>query len=133
MIRLIASAVLSVLANALALVVSAQILPGMALGVSGFVVAVLIFTVAAVLVEPLLRQMALRNAPALLGSSALVATLASLVVTAIVSDSLRIDSALDWVLATVLVWAIGLIARLLLPLVIFRKILGRASDRDQRR
>lgn len=133
MIRLAASAVVSLLANALALVVAAQVLDGMALDVAGFVVAVLVFTVVAVLIEPLLRQMALKNAPALLGSSALIATLVSLLVTALVSDGLRIDGAGTWILATVLVWAVGLACRLLLPLVIFKQVLAGRAGRDAAR
>jgi hypothetical protein len=74
------------------------------------------------------RQVALRNATALLGSSALIATLVSLVVTVIVSDGLRISGAVTWVLATVLVWVIALVTRLLLPVVIFKRLLSGARD-----
>lgn len=128
MIRLVATAVVSFLANAIALVVAAQILPDMALDVSGFLIAVGIFTLAAVLVEPLTRQVAIKSAPALLGSTALVATIVSLVTTAVLSDGLRISGLTTWVLATVIVWAVALAARLLLPLVIFKKVLAQRSS-----
>lgn len=127
MIRLAASATIALLADAVALIVTSLLLEDMALDVTGFVIAVLIFTGVGVLIEPLLRQIAVKNVPALLGSSSLIATLVSLVVTAIVSDGLRISGALTWVLATVLVWLIGLGGRLLLPLVLFKKVLARAS------
>ncbi len=125
MIRLAASAVVALLADTVALVVASLVLDDMTLDVTGLVVAVLVFTVVGVLVEPLLRQMAVRNAPALLGSSSLIATLASLIVATVVSDGLRISGALTWVLATVLVWLVALAARFLLPLVIFKKVLAR--------
>lgn len=124
MIRLAASATLALLADALALIVTSLLLEDFSLDVAGFVIALLLFTGVGVLVEPLLRQMAIKNVPALLGSSSLIATLVSLIVTAIVSDGLRISGALTWVLATVLVWLIGLGGRLLLPLVLFKKILA---------
>lgn len=124
MIRLLASAALTLIGNAVALVVAAVVLPGMGLGVGGFVVALLIFTGTAILIEPLLRQTALSRAPAILGSSALIATLVSLLVTAWVGDSLRISGFTTWVLAAVLVWGIALAARLLLPLVLFKQILA---------
>lgn len=127
-IRLVATAVVSLLANAVALVVGALVLDDMALGVGGFVLAVAIFTGVAVLVEPLTRQVALKNAPALIGSTALVATVVSLVVTAVLTDSLRISGMTTWVLATVVVWAVGVAARLLLPLVIFKKALARRES-----
>jgi uncharacterized membrane protein YvlD (DUF360 family) len=127
MIRLVATAVVSLLADAIALIVAAQVLDDMSLDAAGFTIALVLFAVTGLLVEPLLRQIAVRNAPALLGSSALVATLVSLVVTALVTDGLQISGAVTWVLATVLVWAVALAARLLLPLVIFKKILTEPS------
>lgn len=129
MIRLVATGVIALLANAIALVVGAQLLDDMSLDGLSFVIAVLIYTGAAVLAEPLIRSMALKSAPALIGSSSLVATLVSLVVTAIVSDGLRISGGTTWVLATVIVWAMALGARLLLPLVMFKKALANARDR----
>ena len=124
MVRLVAVAVVSLVANAVGLVVAALLLDDMALDAVAFVIAVLIFTGVAVLIEPLIRQMALKSAPALLGSSALVATLISLVVTAAVSDGLSISGLGTWVLATVIVWAVALAARLLLPLIVFKEVLS---------
>ena len=130
MIRLVATAVIALLANAIALVVGAQVLEDMSLDGLGFVIAALIYTGVAVLAEPLIRQMALKNAPALLGSSSLVATLVSLVVTSLVTDGLQISGGTTWVLATVVVWAVALAGRLLLPLVLFKKALSNARDRN---
>lgn len=136
-IRLAASAAVNLMANALAILVAAVLLPDMALGIGGFVIAVVLFTVVAVVVEPLVRQIAIKNAPAILGSSALIATLISLILTSWISsrlldgdDGLRIRGLLTWVLATVIVWLIALIGRLTLPLVIFKKILRQRSDRN---
>jgi putative membrane protein len=124
MIRLVASAVVALLADAIALLVTSQVLDDMALDAGGFVTAVAIFALVSLLVEPLVRQVALRNAPALLGSTALIATLVSLVATAAIGDGLRISGATTWVLATIMVWLVALVARLLLPLVIFKKTLA---------
>ena len=132
MIRLVARTVVNLLANAVALIVAAQILDDMALGVAGFVLAVAIFTLTAVLIEPFLRQVALKNAPAMLGGTALVATLVSLIVTALISDSLSISGFTTWVLATVIVWVVALVARLLLPLVVFKRVLSQRADDDRR-
>lgn len=124
MIRLAARAVISLLANAVGLVVMAQLLSDMSLSVSGFITATLIFTVVAVVTEPLIRQIAIKNLPAILGSSALIATLASLIITAVISDGLRISGIGTWIIASVGVWAVALAANLLLPMVIFKKILS---------
>lgn len=129
MIRLVASAAVSLAASAIALVVAALVLDDMALDGGAFVIAAVVFTGALILVEPLLRQIAIRNAPALLGSSALVATLIALVVTDLVSDGLSISGAVTWVSATVIVWLVALAARFLLPFVIFRRVFAEARDR----
>ncbi len=130
MIRLAARAAISLLANAVGLLVANALLDDMALNVAGFVTAVVIFTVVAVVIEPLIRQMAIKNVPAILGSSALIATLVSLVITSLVAgDGLRISGITTWVLATVVVWAAALAASLLLPLVIFKQVLAEARDR----
>lgn len=128
MMRLLAVAVIAVVSNAIGLIVAATVLDDMRLGVSGLIIAVLIFTGISVLIEPLLRQVAIKSAPALLGSSAIVTVLASLVITTIVSDSLTIRGTLTWVLATVIVWIVALAGRLLLPLMIFKKVLAAARD-----
>jgi hypothetical protein len=129
MIRLVARATLNVLASAVALIVTALLLDDFSLDVDGFIIALLVFTVTGLLIEPLLRQTAVRSAPALLGSTALVSTLISLVVTAIVSDGLRISGLTTWIAATVLVWLIALAARFLLPFIIFRRTFEELRDR----
>ena len=102
MVRLAASAFIAVLGNAVALIVTSLILDDVALDAAGFFIALAVYTVAVLLMQPLVRQVALKNAPALLGSSALVATLVSLIVTVILTDGLRITGAVTWVMATVL-------------------------------
>lgn len=126
---LLARAVISLIANAVALLVADLVLDDVSIGAAGFVIAVVIFTVVSVVIEPLIRQMALRNAPAVLGSTALVATLVSLIVTTLLTDEMSISGGITWVVATVLIWAVALGARLLLPLVIFKRTLAAASER----
>ncbi|MFD6895816.1 phage holin family protein [Rhodococcus sp. NPDC060086] len=129
MIRLLASTVVALIANAIALIVGAWVLPGMTLSSFAFVIAVVIFTVATILLDPLIRQVAMTKTPVLIGSSALISTLLALIVTAIVSDGLRIEGITTWILATVIVWAVALIARLLLPFIVFKKTLAKRAER----
>lgn len=130
MIRLLASAVVSLLSNAVALLVASAVLEDMTLEPLGLVIAAAIFTVVMVLATPLLRQVAVTKASALIGSTALVATLVSLMITAVVSDAMTIDGATTWIAATVLVWVLAVIGRLLLPLVIFREALAHHDERQ---
>lgn len=128
MLRLLAVAVIALLSNAVALIVGAIVLPDMGLGTTGFLLAVIIYTGVAVLIEPLIRQSAMRSSPALLGSTSLVATLISLLVTSLISDSLSISGLVTWLLATVIVWVVALGVRLLLPLIIFKRVLADARN-----
>ena len=128
MIRLLARVVLALLGNAIGLIVAAWILDDMSINGTAFVVAVGIFTLIEVLVQPALQKAALRGSDALAGGSALVATFIALVGTALVSDGLQIDGASTWLYATVIVWLATMLAAWLLPFVLFKRTLERARD-----
>jgi putative membrane protein len=127
MMRLIANVVLALLGNALGLIVADWLLDGVSLDAGGFVLALAIFTVAVVLFQPLVIKMSLKYSRALAGGSALIATLAALIVTVIVSDGLKIDGIGNWIATTVIVWVVSLLGALLLPMVLFKKALGRET------
>ena len=120
-IRLIVTAVLYLVANAVGLIVAATILDDMSLDPAGFIIAVLIFTGVEVLITPLIQKMALRQSSALIGGSALIATLIGLIVTDVLADGMSISGTVTWLLATVIVWAAALIAGLILPAVFLKK------------
>src|SRR4029453_12106954 len=110
MFRLLVSGVIYLVANAIGLLVANALLDDMSVDGSAFVVAVLIFTWVDVLVQPLNTQIPIKNVNALVGSSALIATLIGLIVTVTVSDGLHISGLLTWALATVIVWLAALLA-----------------------
>lgn len=120
MIRLIISFVIQLASNALGLVVAASILDKMELSASAFLVAVAIFSVVYMLMQPFLTQLALSKASALRGGVALVATLIALIVTELVTDGLEITGTATWIEATVIVWLVSLLGVLILPLIFLR-------------
>jgi putative membrane protein len=120
-IRLLLSAVIHLAANAVGLLLAAALLEGMTLSTGAFVIAVAIFTVVQVLVGPMIRQVAVTKANALLGSTALVVTFLGLLVTSLVSDGLRLQGFSTWALGTVIVWLASLIATFLLPLFLVKE------------
>ena len=91
---------------------------------TGFLLALLIFTVVAVIAGPVIRRLADDRAPAAVVVSALLATLVSLVVTQIVSDGLDIDGAFTWVSAAVIVWVVAAVAAFVLSKVVLRDAPG---------
>jgi uncharacterized membrane protein YvlD (DUF360 family) len=72
MVQVLTTILVNLIANALALIVAAAILDDMTLNASGFCIAVLMFTLIEVIIQPLIIQMSMRNARALSGSSALI-------------------------------------------------------------
>ena len=121
MLRILLSVVIRLLANIVGLLVAAAILDDMTVNAKGFIIAVLIFTVVEVVVEPLLRQMALRSAQALMGSISLITTFVGLLVTNLLSTGLHIHGLSTWLFATVIVWLAALLAGLLLPLILVKR------------
>jgi putative membrane protein len=121
MIRLLVSTLIQLAANAVGLLLATVVLDGMTISWGAFVLAVVFFTVVEVVVGPLIRQMAVKKANALLGSTALVVTFLGLLVTNLVSDGLSIEGLSTWVLGTVIVWLASLLATILLPIVLVKR------------
>lgn len=126
MIRMLISAALHLGANAVGLAVAALVLEEMSIDILSFVVAVVIFTLVEVVSRPYFASLAMKGASYLQGATALAATLAGLIITALISDGLQIEGLGTWVVATLIVWAAALVAAFLLP-VIFVK--SRVEDR----
>jgi putative membrane protein len=129
MIRLLISAVVHLAANAVGLLIAAGLLDGLSLDGAAFVLAVVIFTVVEVVAQPLIRQVAMKNANALLGSTALITTFVGLLVTDLISDGMSIEGASTWVLATIIVWLASLLAAVLLPLFFVKRAAEQARAR----
>lgn len=120
--RLVMSVLLQLVANAIALIVAALVLKNMSLNIDGFLIAVGLFTLLTIIVSPMLRQAALKKSSVLLGSTSLITSLLALIGTAILTNGLEIRGVSTWILATVIVWAAGLVATALLPFVIFKRL-----------
>jgi len=132
MIRITISVVVQVLANAIGLIAAALILDDMSLTAAAFILDVLIFTGINVLAQPLIIKMAMQNASSLTGSSALISSFVALVLTAWLSDGLRIKGTVTWLLATVIIWGASLLAAFLLPALVFKKWMRTAPTRTAR-
>ena len=128
MIRLIVRTIVALAANAVGLIVAAAVLDDMELDVGGFVLALVIFTVAFALLQPFLAVQLRRAGSAALGGVALVATLASLIITDFLSDGFSIDGGVTWLLAAVIVWAAAVLAAFILPFLGLKRFLEERRD-----
>ncbi len=126
MVRALIRLGLTLAGNALGIWLAALLLDGVSVSGTAFVIAVVIFTVLEVIIQPLVTKMAMKNAEALQGSSALITTFLALVITALVSDGLSIDGIGNWILATVIVWLATMLAGVLLPMLFLKQA---ADDR----
>ena len=125
--RLVAVTVLALIGNAIGIIVAAALLDDMTLNGAAFVIDLVIFTLTFVVVQPLMVKIAVRHSSTLAGGSALMATLIALIVSDVLSDGLSISGATTWLLATLIVWIVAVLASMLLPMVMFKKALGRAK------
>ncbi len=123
MLRLLISALLYTMANAVGLFLATVLLPGFSIDLWSFVVATLVFTAIEVLTGPLIFKISLKSAPALSGGVALVTTFIGLFITSRMLDGMEIGGLSNWLAATLLVWLGALLAGLILPLLIFKKIM----------
>ena len=123
MIRLLVRTVIAVAANAVGLIVAAAVLDGFSLNVASFVVAVIIFTIVFAVLQPFLAVQLRRLGNGAIGATALIATLASLIITDLLSDGLSISGVGTWIAAAVIVWLAALVAAFVLPYLGLKKYL----------
>ncbi|BDX31446.1 membrane protein [Mycobacterium antarcticum] len=121
MIRFLLRMVVFLGSSAIGLLVASWLVPGVSIRPLGFIIAVVIFTVAQAILAPFFLKMASRYASAFLGGIGLVSTLAALILASVLTDGLTIRGIGSWVAATVVVWLVTAIATLLLPMLILKK------------
>ncbi|WP_158373597.1 phage holin family protein [Cellulosimicrobium cellulans] len=107
---------------ALGLWVASLLLDDFHLTTSGFLAAVVVFTVAQAVLSPFIAKMAARYAGAFLGGIGLVSTFVALLIASTFTGGLTIDGgAGTWIAAVVIVWLVTALATWLLPLLFLRR------------
>lgn len=127
MVRLLLRAAVFLGSSAIGLLVAAWLVPGMSVSVSGFVVAVVVFSAAQAVLAPFIAKMASRYASAFLGGIGLASTMVALILASTLTHGLSIRGLGSWVAATVVVWLVTAIATLLLPVLLIRKKTGSSN------
>lgn len=130
MLRLLITTLLNILGSTIGLIVASLFIAGFNISLQGFVVSVLFFTIAQGILGPFVLKMAIKYAPAFRGGIALITVLASLIITVVFTDGLSITGLSAWVLAPLVVWLGAVISSIVLPLFMFKKILGNKSSRS---
>ncbi len=123
MIRFLIRIVVYFAAAAVGLIVATAIFEGVRVDTLGFLIVAAIYAVVLGLLTPLFQQQAQRSRSSTLsGGVGLITTFVALAVTAVLSDDLQIDGFGTWVGATVVVWLATLLASLLLPVLVVKRV-----------
>lgn len=125
MIRSLVRTLIVLIGNAVGLIVASLVLDGFSIDVTGFIVSLIIFTIAVALMTPFLESTMRRNqsTSAALGGVALISTFVALLITDLLSDGVSVSGVGTWIAATVIVWLGSLIAVFVLPFFGLRKYL----------
>ena len=126
-LRLLVRIAANLVSAAIGLIVSALLLPDFHLQVGGFLMAVVVLTVAQSLLTPWTLKITRRFAPALLGGFGLISTLIALLLAGLIPGGITVTSFGTWVLAALIVWlCVALGGWLLVALVLRKRVASRA-------
>jgi uncharacterized membrane protein YvlD (DUF360 family) len=124
-IRFLVRTAISLVGNAVGLIVASLVFDGFSIDVTGFIVSLILYTVGVALLTPFLRDAMQRgrSSSAAVGGVSLIATFVALLATDLLTDGLSIDGIGTWIGATVVVWAASLLAIFILPFLGLKKYL----------
>ncbi len=108
-------AVLLLGAWAIGLLVAAQVVPGVSLSVSGFIVAVAVFSIAQAALSLFLLRLPHGYASLLLGGTGLAITVFALILATAETHGFTIRGMASWVATTLVVWLVTTIGAVALP------------------
>ena len=121
MIRFLIRTAISLGTSALALLVCSWILPGFGLSLGGFLIAVIVFTIAQAVLSPFIFNIARKHASAVLGGIGLVSTFVALLIASLFPGGLLISGVATWFLSSLMSWMLNALGTWLLPLVFLKK------------
>lgn len=121
MIRFLLSVAISIVSAALALLVISGVVDGVEMHAAGFLVAVIVFTVAQALLAPFVFNLARQYASAVLGGIGLVSTFLALFIATLFPNGLQINGLSAWVVSTLIVWLITALGTWILGIVIIKR------------
>jgi Mycobacterial 4 TMS phage holin, superfamily IV len=100
---------------AIGLLVAAWVVPGVSLSLPGFIVAVVVFSVAQAILSLLILKLPHGYASLLLGGTGLALTIVALSLASVLTHGLTIRGIASWVAATVVVWLVTTVGAISLP------------------
>lgn len=120
MVRLLIRTAIFLISAALGLLVAAWLLPTVTLSIGGFLITIVVFTVAQNVLSPFIMKMTARNAPAFLGGVGLLSTFVALLIATLFTGGLAITGWQTWILATLVVWLVTALGAFFLPMFMLK-------------
>jgi hypothetical protein len=102
------------------LLVAAWVVPGVSVSVSGFVVAVVLFSVAQAALSLVIVKLPRAYASLLLGGTGLALTIVALAIAAALTHGLTIHGFASWLAATIVVWLVTTVGAISVPEALVR-------------
>ena len=106
---------------AIGLLVAAWVVPGVSVSVLGFIVAVLLFSVAQEMLSLPILRLPRAYASLLLGGTGLVLTVVALSLASVLTHELTIRGTASWFAATIVVWLVTTLGAISLPEALVRE------------
>ncbi len=106
---------------AIGLLVAAWVVPGVSVSVLGFIVAVLLFSVAQEMLSLPILRLPRAYASLLLGGTGLVLTVVALSLASVLTHGLTIRGTASWFAATIVVWLVTTLGAISLPEALVRE------------
>lgn len=106
--------------SAVAIILAALILPGFHLRFSGFLTAVIVFTIVQSLATGIVGRMAEKHIPTISAAASLISTFLALLIANSFGGGTSIRTFVAWVLATVIVWAATAAGTVFLPRLLLK-------------
>jgi uncharacterized membrane protein YvlD (DUF360 family) len=129
MVRLLIRTLIALVTSAVAFVVADIVLDGFNVSYpEGLIIPVVIFTLATVLLSPVVEAMVKQYASWASIALGLIITLLSLVITALVTESLSIQGLSAWVIGTIIVWLASIVTTFAMGLLFRSSLQERRSN-----
>lgn len=133
MIRMLTTFLVNLVSSALAFLVAMWLIPDFNLEMSGFFIAVAVFTLAQTILGPFVFNMARQYSAPLLGGIGLVSTLLSLFIASLFPGGLTIDGIGTWVLSALVVWFITAVGGWILLAILGKRAKNKRDAEEESR
>lgn len=130
--RFLVRTLVYLISAAIGVLVATAILTDMTVHWGGFLIAIVVFAAAQLILGPLITKIVAKNAQVLLGGVGLLSTFVALLLATLLNpgEGISITGVSTWVGATVIVWLVTALATLVVPFALAKLGLEQAREKS---